>query len=123
MNSTALTAEILKRHGARPDVRLFRNATAKAFVGKVKGRTRDGNVVLTVAQQIQCGLCIGSADIIGWRTIDGVAVFVALEVKTGGDTLSKEQRAFLATVKKFGGIAAVVRSVEDADEVLGVPPV
>jgi hypothetical protein len=43
---------------------------------------------------------------------------VALEVKTFNGKLSHAQSCWLESVRKKGGIAAVVRSVEDAFRVL-----
>ena len=56
-------------------------------------------------------------ELIGQR----IAQFVALEVKTAQGVLSPEQRAFLRLVKQFGGVAAACRSVEEAEQLLGVP--
>lgn len=74
---------------------------------------------------VRYGLCKGSSDLIGWRTVEvtpdmvgkPVAVFVALEVKDRG-RLTAEQAQFLAVVQSAGGIAAEVRSVEDAERAL-----
>lgn len=65
----------------------------------------------------------GSADWIGYYTTTitpqmvgrRVAVFVGLESKRpSGGVVSAEQEAFLNSLKDAGGIAAVVRSAEDA---------
>lgn len=72
---------------------------------------------------VRYGLCPGSSDVIGWtphviRPEDvgrTVAVFTALECKTPRGTTTTEQGAFLSTVQAHGGIAAVVRRVEDAE--------
>lgn len=37
------------------------------------------------------------------------ALFTALEVKTAGTKTTKEQKAFVDTVKRMGGIGAIVR--------------
>ena len=49
-----------------------------------------------------------------------IAQFVALEVKTPQGTISPEQRAFLQLVEQLGGVAAVCRSVNEAEQVLAV---
>jgi len=72
-------------------------------------------------------LCVGSSDLIGWRSVTvrpedvgrRLAVFVAIEAKTGGARLTKEQRAFVEAVRAAGGLAGVARSVEDAAALLG----
>lgn len=50
-----------------------------------------------------------------------LAQFVALEVKTASGVVSPEQRAFLRFVQELGGVAAVCRSVEEAEQLLGTP--
>ena len=90
------------------DTRLFRNNT---------GTLRDQH-----GRPVQFGLCKGSADLIGYRTItitpemvgQQVAVFASIEVKTPTGRIRPEQQAWLETVQAAGGIAGVARSVEDA---------
>lgn len=96
----------------RGPVRLWRNN-----VGALEDKT--GRIV-------RYGLCKGSSDLIGYRVVEvtpdmvgqRLAVFVALEVKDKG-RLTAEQAQFLAVVRGAGGIAAEVRSVEDAERALG----
>ena len=90
------------------DTRLFRNNT---------GTLKDAN-----GRPVQFGLCKGSADLIGWRTVTvtpdmvgtQVAVFLSIEVKTPTGRLRPEQQQWLDAVQAAGGIAGVARSVEDA---------
>ena len=71
---------------------------------------------------MQFGLCKGSADLIGYRTItitpdmvgQQVAVFLSIEVKNPTGRIRPEQQAWMETVQAAGGIAGVARSVEDA---------
>ena len=94
-------------------VRLFRNNT---------GTLRDQN-----GRPVQFGLCKGSADLIGWRTVTvtpdmvgtQVAVFLSIEVKTPTGRLRPEQQQWLDAVQAAGGIAGVARSVDDARALLG----
>jgi hypothetical protein len=89
-------------------VRLFRNNT---------GTLRDQH-----GRPVQFGLCKGSADLIGWRTVTvtpdmvgtQVAVFLSIEVKTPTGRLRPEQQQWLDAVQAAGGIAGVARSVDDA---------
>jgi hypothetical protein len=67
---------------------------------------------------ISYGLGPGSSDLVGWATIDGIARFVAIEVKPPGGRLRKDQAHFLATVAAAGGIAGVARSVDEALAIL-----
>jgi hypothetical protein len=88
--------------------RLFRNNT---------GTLKDQN-----GRPVTFGLCKGSADLIGWRTVTvtpemvgtTVAVFTSIEVKTATGRLRPEQQQWLDAVQAAGGIAGVARSVEDA---------
>lgn len=59
---------------------------------------------------VRFGLCVGSSDLIGICR----GRFFALEVKRPGGKVTPDQERFLSVVTKFGGIAAVVRSVEEA---------
>jgi hypothetical protein len=47
-----------------------------------------------------------------------VAVFTSVEVKTATGRLRPEQRVWLDAVQSAGGIAGVVRSVDDATALL-----
>ena len=59
---------------------------------------------------IRYGLCPGSADIIA--CVHGA--FVGLEIKTGKGTREPNQIAWAKAVNEAGGLAVVVRSVEEA---------
>ena len=48
-------------------------------------------------------------------------LFVALEVKAEKGIVSKLQEYHLEQIKKSGGVAAVVRSVDEVQEVLKIP--
>lgn len=99
---------------SRGAARLFRNN-----VGVF--RTDDGRAVKT-------GLCNGSSDLIGWRSIEvtpdmvgrRVAVFAAIEVKDRGRPTAEQQR-FIGAVLSAGGIAGVARSVAEAEALLDRP--
>lgn len=105
--------------------RLFRQNTGLGWVGKIFRKTAD-RITLDNPRPLHAGLCKGSSDIIGWtpRVItpemvgQTVAVFTALEVKTGKVVTTDEQKAFVAAVQKAGGIAAVVRSVDEGLDLL-----
>ena len=97
---------------SRGPVRLWRNNT---------GVLLDRN-----GRPVQFGLCKGSSDLIGFRTVtvtpemvgQKMAVFAALEVKGPRGRLTAEQEAFLGMVEGMGGLAGEVRSVEDGRRVL-----
>lgn len=99
---------------SRGPVRLFRNN-----VGKLPD-PRTGRLVTF-------GLAPGSADLIGWRTVQitpdmvgqRVAVFCSVEVKSARGRLRPDQAAWLAAVQGAGGIAGVARSPDEAAAILG----
>jgi len=88
-------------------------------------RNQVGQYELKDGRILRSGLCKGSSDLIGYRTVEvtpdmigqRIAVFVALEVKDKG-RLTAEQAQFLRVVAEAGGIAAEVRSPEDAEAAL-----
>lgn len=92
---------------SKAGVRIFRNQT---------GALRDKQDRL-----VRFGLCVGSSDLIGWRSIlitpdmvgTRMAQFVACETKD--KTIpTREQRNFLDAVATAGGIAILAHSVEEA---------
>jgi hypothetical protein len=95
-------------------VRLWRNNT---------GRLRDER-----GQLVTFGLCPGSSDLIGYRSMtitpdmvgQTVAVFCAVEVKAERGRPTAEQTAFLEHISSAGGRAGIARSVGDAHRILGV---
>jgi hypothetical protein len=97
---------------SRGPVRLWRNNT---------GALQDAR-----GQLVRYGLCPGSSDLIGYRTITitpdmvghQLAQFVAVEVKRPGSRATQEQLSFLATVDQAGGVAGVARSVGEAAALL-----
>ena len=110
MSEMAVLRKVLEACG-RGEVRLWRNQVGQYELA-------DGRI-------LRSGLCKGSSDLIGYRSVvitpemvgQRVAVFVALEVKDKG-RLTPEQAVFLRVVGEAGGIAAEVRSVEDAQAAL-----
>jgi hypothetical protein len=90
-------------------------------------RNNTGTLWDQHGRPVQFGLAVGSADLIGWRTVtitpdmvgQQVAVFTSIEVKSATGRLRPEQRQWLETVQAAGGIAGVARSVEDAARLTG----
>lgn len=91
-------------------------------------RNNTGALVDRQGRLVRFGLCRGSSDLIGLRSVEitpamvglHIAQFVALEVKGPNGVLRPEQRSFLRTVEQLGGLAAECRSVEEAEQVLQV---
>jgi len=100
MTEKSLMHEIMYAVSNIPGVRIFRNNIGLA---KFPGGAR-----------VKYGLIPGASDLIGWRTVNNRAIFIALEVKTDGGKVTPGQENFIARVKEAGGIAGVVRSVEEA---------
>ena len=93
------------------DVRLFRNNTGALF--DMQGRL------------VKFGLCKGSSDLIGFRSItitpdmvgQKIAVFSAIEVKDKGK-VTVEQKNFINIINNAGGYAGVAKNVNDAKKIL-----
>jgi hypothetical protein len=47
-----------------------------------------------------------------------LAIFCAIEAKSPKGKVTEAQAAFLAEVKRAGGLAGIARSVDDAQEIL-----
>jgi len=122
--------------------RLFRNNVGTGWAGGGQGRKairvthlnlamaraalREGDVVVPGGRPLHCGLREGSADCIGWESLEieitpamlgltlKVAVFLSVESKSSGGRLSATQRNWQQQVQGAGGIAIVARSAEEA---------
>ncbi len=131
MSEHLIQQRILLAHGSG-DVRLFRNNVGTGWAGAATRVTagnlraiahtlRPGDVIIRNARPLHAGLCVGSSDLIGYRRVNGLAQFVALEVKSERGRPTTEQTRFLDHITSAGGCAAIVRSVADADSVLRKP--
>lgn len=125
MSDTPFLHRILLAVGALPGVRLFRCNNGVGWVGTLVWK-RGGRVLLDNARPLRAGLVKGSGDLIGWveREItpdmvgQRVAVFASIEAKEGTGRPDKDQRTWLQNVKDAGGIAGIVRSVDDAHDLI-----
>lgn len=78
---------------------------------------------------VRTGLCVGSSDLIGWRSVTitpdmvgmTIAQFVGLEAKKARKNPTTEQLAFAKTLNLAGGLASVVRTEEDVLLCLNTP--
>ena len=79
----------IREYAAGLNARLFRNNVG----------------VLTDArgQHVTYGLCVGSSDLIGDYPLDGVAVFMAVEVKRPGQRMTPAQTLFIRSVNDRAG--------------------
>jgi len=114
--------------GTAEGARLFRQNVGQGWTGKATHR--GSAVVIKNARPLHAGLCKGSSDIIGWRPVtitpdmvgQTVAIFTAIEVKTGRLRTTADQQRFLDAVEKAGGIADVARGVDNAVAILNTSP-
>lgn len=106
--TSKLTEEIIlvaSQYGAR----LFRNNSGVATYKRGSYTTRVRYGVGPTGG--------GGGDLIGW---DAAGRFLSIEIKTGKDRQTKQQKMWAAWVENGGGRAGVVRSVDDLLVVLGV---
>jgi hypothetical protein len=116
MNETAIQQHIRLALGKLRHVRMFRNNC-----GKLPDPRTGRWIEFGVGNP-------GGGDLLGWRTVtvtpemvgQQVAQFVSLEVKTPTGRVRPEQERWRQVVEQAGGVAAVVRSVEDAERALDV---
>jgi hypothetical protein len=93
-------------------------------------RNNTGALVDQQGRFMRFGLCKGSSDLIGLRSLEitpelvgqRIAQFVALEIKTDCGIVSPEQQAFLQLVQHLGGLGAVCRSIAEAQAALELDP-
>ena len=123
--------QILLAHGSGA-TRLWRNNVGTGWAGQatkvtpgnlraVSQALRPGDVVIRQGRPLHAGLCVGSSDLIGYRQVDGVAQFVALEVKSATGRPTAQQVQFLDHINAVGGLAGIARSVDDAAAILQLP--
>ena len=120
-------SQILKsvRLLSRGVVRLFRNNVGSAWMGKAIPQ-KDGSIKIDNPRRVDFGLCVGSSDAIGFKTVEitpdmvgqKIAIFVAIETKTATGKPTADQQKFVDYVAKCGGLAGIARSVDDAKEIL-----
>lgn len=115
---------------------LFRANSGKAWLSGAgpAQRLADGGVVVPAARPVALGLALasgdsvpGQSDLIGWHTITirpewvgrRVAVFLAIECKrpTKGRA-TEDQLAFVANVRRAGGIAGIAETPAVAQALL-----
>jgi hypothetical protein len=113
MSEAGEQSRIMLALGGHPSIRIFRNNVGLA-------RFPDGSTV-------RYGLCPGSADLIGWRTVtvtpdmvgQTFAQFLSVECKAPKGKTTDKQEAWFFAVKRGGGVALVARSVDDVKHLLG----
>ena len=123
MSERARQNDMLLELGGREDTRLFRQNVGQAWVGKFVS-LKHGRLILDNARPFHSGLCVGSSDLIGFRSVtlggERTAVFCAIEAKTPTGRASAEQKAFVRTVLDHGGFAGFARTPDEARAILRI---
>ncbi|MES1052665.1 VRR-NUC domain-containing protein [Bacillus thuringiensis] len=102
----------MKEIDVQNSIRIALNPHAIVFRANVGTfRTTDGRMVAT-------GLPKGFSDLFGFRKSDGKMFFI--EVKNEKGRLRVDQKHFIETMRDKGAIAGVVRSVEEAIQLITV---
>lgn len=120
-------------HGARTDVRLFRNNVGQAWQGKrlkyKPGQThtvKSGDVILSEARPVTFGLAVGSHDLIGIKAVvitpdmvgNTIGQLVSIETKTLTGRKREEQINWNTMINHFGGRAGFARTAEDFNNII-----
>ena len=124
-----IQSEVLREHRKLGNIRLFRNNVGKYWGGKLV--KVDGAFTIlkhSTPRPIECGLKVGSSDLIGWKTVTvtpemvgkKIAVFASAELKTAKGRPSKDQENWIKAVNLSGGIAGIVRSMDGFRELFNV---
>lgn len=100
--------------------RIFRNNVGTGVAYDFKNKK-----LIEPVRVIEYGLCKGSSDLIGWKSVEitqnmvgkRVAIFTAIETKrpTKSKT-SDEQNNFIAAVQAAGGIGLIAKSEKDLEQ-------
>jgi hypothetical protein len=136
MSEHAIQQRILLACGRGP-TRLFRNNVGTGWAGQATKVTpgnlravaqalQPGDVVVRNGRPLNAGLCVGSSDLIGWRSRaitpelvgQTIAQFVAIEVKSETGRTTAQQDQFLSQIQGAGGCGGVARSVDAATALL-----
>lgn len=97
--------------------------TAAAKLSMRLWRNQVGSYRLADGRWITSGLCVGSSDLIGYRSVvvttemvgQTLAVFTAIEAKSATGRATLAQLAFVERVRAAGGIALIVRSEKELE--------
>jgi hypothetical protein len=125
MSETTLVKTIQTTFG-KGDVRLWRNNVGEGWQGHAH-RNAVGKLVIVNPRRLIFGLCPGSSDLIGFRSVEitpqmvgqRVAVFTAIEVKANAKSPFRDgQEEFLHMIGNFGGIAGSTHTVDGAEVIL-----
>lgn len=105
----------------------FRANVGTGWQGTKVDKLIDGRLLITNPRPFSTGLPPGFGDLFGVMPVtitpdmvgQTIGVFWAGDVKFGRGKLTDKQRAFLDAVRRNGGIAGELRSVDDALNLIG----
>jgi hypothetical protein len=105
----------------------YRANVGQAWTGDCL-RLENGDMLIKNPRPFKTGLPVGFSDVFGFKTVHitqqhvgmRMAQFYALELKSKTGKATGPQLAFLGAVQNAGGLAGIVRSVEDARQILGL---
>jgi hypothetical protein len=114
---------------SKRNAKIFRNNVGLGWQGK-SYRRPSGDIVIENPRPLHAGLCVGSSDLIGWRSVvvtpdmvgKTVAIFTAVEVKQPKKKPTEAQRNFINVVLEAGGYAGVATSEDEALDILRIRP-
>lgn len=103
------------------DATLFRNNVGTGWTGNIT-RLQDGSILIKNPRPLHAGLCKGSSDLIGWRSItitpdmigQKVAVFSAVEVKAQRGRATPDQINFITKLVSDGGLGVIAKNADEA---------
>lgn len=117
MRETDLRNGIVLAHSHGP-TRLWRQSAGMAWVGRVKKRFANGDVLLEAARAITMGID-GMSDL-GGITTGGIAV--QIEVKLPGHNTNKDRLAsqlrWISICRSLGARAGMAESIEEARDII-----
>jgi hypothetical protein len=99
-------------------LRLWRANVGKGWVGEGKPSVQivQGKKIVTLygARPLDTGLPEGFPDLVGFIEVEGLGIFVSIEVKSPKGAVRPRQHAFAAIAEAAGCRSGIARSVEDA---------
>jgi len=118
-------ADVFALVNRSPDCRIFRNNVGMGFSGKLLSESPT-QVVLQNPRRVRYGLRPGSADLIGWQSVEitpamvgkQFARFLSIETKSACGYARDEQKNWRDRVLLAGGLALITRCVEDVEKML-----
>ena len=128
----SLRSKILLRHTEAGRGFIFRNTRGKGWVGKSgKPYSVGGQRVMPLSnfRRVHFGFVDGASDMIGVvkrrimkEDVGKIfSIFLAVELKSGDDTATREQKMFINAVRAHGGLAGIAYDMEDYEAICETP--